>query len=247
MSYHGLKAGSITISLIALLLLIGIIVLSSSTSSATAGSAWRSDATTPASPEVPQLLLPSAAPGAQLVSASLASAGAAPTDFSTKSIYASQFPSGLAPLAPLGSAGESSAAAAAAALPAGASAFSRSLYSQDPSTMSASSAHDVSNLAAYLPSAAGMTSAQTDPDTGLPVFTAASLNRANALGGRGMAGFLQPVVDPMRGLSKNIKNIVPTRYTPASIAAQQAAFMSAQQATATPVLFGESEYMYAQA
>ena len=245
MSYHGLKAGSITISLIALLLLIGIIVLSTSGNSGAGGdSTWRSDVT-PTKPQIPQLLLPSAAPGAQLVSASLAAAGTpSTTDFSAKSIYAAQFPSGLAPLGQLGSAGESSESGV---LPAGASTFTRSLYSQDPSTMSASSAYDASNMAAYLPSAAGMTSAQTDPDTGLPVFTAASLNRANALGGRGMAGFLQPVVDPMRGLSKNIRNIVPTRYTSASIAAQQSAFMSAQRSTDTPVLFGESEYMYAQA
>ena len=128
--------------------------------------------------------------------------------------------------------------------------FKPTLWEQDASVLTPDTAFDSQGIAAYLPNDDGMTTDQLDPQTGLPVFTAAKLKRANELGGRGLHGFLRPVLEIEDGYKRVVGKIMyPERYTRLDLQQKREQFNAARIADGRggcmePVIFNESEFMY---
>jgi hypothetical protein len=124
--------------------------------------------------------------------------------------------------------------------------FVGSAYFQDPAQMTPNTYADGLGLDAYMPDVSNATPDGLDPQTGLPVFSTASLRRSNELSSRGLQGFLRPTMDDTQGYKHTIGKILqPGRYNECQINNRRNQFNAARINSAEdPVLFGVTDYMY---
>lgn len=125
--------------------------------------------------------------------------------------------------------------------------FVASAYFQDPATMTPNTYADGLGLDAYMPDVSNATPEGLDPQTGLPVFSTASLKRSNALSSRGTNGFLRPVLDDTNGYKKTIgKRIQTCRYNDCDLDKRRNQFNAARLNSGGEdvVLFNQTDFMY---
>ena len=125
--------------------------------------------------------------------------------------------------------------------------FVASAYFQDPATMTPNTYADGLGLDAYMPDVSNATPEGLDPQTGLPVFSTASLKRSNALSSRGTNGFLRPVMDDTNGYKKTIgKRIQTCRYNDCDLDKRRNQFNAARLNSGGEdvVLFNQTDFMY---
>ena len=125
--------------------------------------------------------------------------------------------------------------------------FLGSAYNQDPATMTPNTYADGLGLDAYMPDVSNATPEGLDPQTGLPVFSTASLKRSNALSSRGLDGFLRPTLDDTQGYKKTIgKRIQPCRYNDCDLDKRRNQFNAARLNSGGEdvVLFNQTDFMY---
>jgi hypothetical protein len=125
--------------------------------------------------------------------------------------------------------------------------FVASAYFQDPATMTPNTYADGLGLDAYMPDVSNATPEGLDPQTGLPVFSTASLKRSNALSSRGANGFLRPVMDDTNGYKKTIgKRIQTCRYNDCDLDKRRNQFNAARLNSGGEdvVLFNQTDFMY---
>ena len=124
-------------------------------------------------------------------------------------------------------------------------AFMTAHYRQDPGQMTLSTVEDTYGLQSMMPNIDGVLNNNVDPSTGLPVYTADSLNRANLLGGQGPQSFLRQVVDPMAGYARTVgRNFNGTRDAMESLRMKREQFNAARIGDCDPVLFNVGEFAY---
>jgi hypothetical protein len=125
--------------------------------------------------------------------------------------------------------------------------FVGSSYFQDPATMTPNTFADGLGLDAYLPDVSNATPDGLDPQTGLPVFSTASLKRSNDLSSYGVNGFLRPVLDDTQGYKHNVgKRKCPERYNDCDLDRRRNQFNAARINSGNDdiVLFNANEFMY---
>ena len=124
--------------------------------------------------------------------------------------------------------------------------FVGSAYFQDPAQMTPNTYADGLGLEAYMPNVSNATPDGLDPQTGLPVFSTASLRRSNELSSRGLQGFLRPTMDDTQGYKHTVGKILqPGRYNECQVNNRRNQFNAARINSAEdPVLFGITDYMY---
>jgi len=124
--------------------------------------------------------------------------------------------------------------------------FVGSAYFQDPAQMTPNTYADGLGLDAYMPNVSNATPDGLDPQTGLPVFSTASLRRSNELSSRGLQGFLRPTMDDTQGYKHTVGKILqPGRYNECQVNNRRNQFNAARINSAEdPVLFGITDYMY---
>ena len=135
----------------------------------------------------------------------------------------------------------------AAAVGTSLSPFLASAYNQDPATMTPNTYADGLGLDAYMPDVSNATPEGLDPQTGLPVFSTASLKRSNALSSYGANGFLRPVMDDTNGYKKTIgKRIQTCRYNDCDLDKRRNQFNAARLNSGGEdvVLFNQTDFMY---
>lgn len=101
-------------------------------------------------------------------------------------------------------------------------------------------------LDAYMPNVSNATPDGLDPQTGLPVFSTASLRRSNDLSSRGLQGFLRPTIDDSMGLKRLGKRGCPSRYNDSDLQKRRDQFNAARvdNPNEEPVLWNISDFMY---
>lgn len=125
--------------------------------------------------------------------------------------------------------------------------FVGSAYFQDPATMTPNTYADGLGLDAYMPDVSNATPEGLDPQTGLPVFSTASLKRSNNLSSRGANGFLRPTMDDTQGYKKTIgKRIQTCRYNDCDLDKRRNQFNAARINSngEDVVLFNQTDFMY---
>lgn len=125
--------------------------------------------------------------------------------------------------------------------------FVGSSYFQDPATMTPNTFADGLGLDAYLPDVSNATPDGLDPQTGLPVFSTASLKRSNDLSSYGVNGFLRPVLDDTQGYKHTVgKRIQPLRYNNCDLDNRRNQFNAARinSGDNDVVLFNVTEFMF---
>jgi len=127
-----------------------------------------------------------------------------------------------------------------------ASPFLGSSYFQDPAEMTPNTYADGLGLDAYMPNVSNATPDGLDPQTGLPVFSTSSLRRSNLLSGRGVEGFLRPVVDDTQGYKRVVgKNMCPCIYNNGHLNERRNQYNAARLTSGIePVLFYQTDPMY---
>ena len=135
----------------------------------------------------------------------------------------------------------------AAAVGTSLSPFLASAYNQDPATMTPNTYADGLGLDAYMPDVSNATPEGLDPQTGLPVFSTASLKRSNELSSFGANGFLRPIMDDSLGYKKTIgKRIQTCRYNDCDLDKRRNQFNAARLNSGGEdvVLFNQTDFMY---
>jgi hypothetical protein len=123
--------------------------------------------------------------------------------------------------------------------------FLGSSYFQDPASMTPNTYADGLGLDAYMPNVSNATPDGLDPQTGLPVFSTASLRRSNELSSRGLQGFLRPTIDDTQGYKHTIgRRPCMCRYNDEGLQKKRNQFNAARVGGAEPTLFMETDAMY---
>ena len=124
--------------------------------------------------------------------------------------------------------------------------FTGSSYFQDPAQMTPNTYADGLGLDAYMPNVSNATPNGLDPQTGLPVFSTASLKRSNELSSRGLQGFLRPTMDDSQGYKSTIgKRSCYCRYSDEMLQQRRNQFNAARVDGADePVLWNMTDFMY---
>jgi hypothetical protein len=119
-------------------------------------------------------------------------------------------------------------------------------YFQDPAQMTPNTYADGLGLDAYMPNVSNATPEGLDPQTGLPVFSTASLKRSNELSSRGLQGFLRPTIDDSQGYKHTIgRRACPSRYSDEMLQQRRNQFNAARvDSKDEPVLWNMSDFMY---
>ena len=124
--------------------------------------------------------------------------------------------------------------------------FVGSSYFQDPAQMTPNTYADGLGLDAYMPNVSNATPDGLDPQTGLPVFSTASLKRSNELSSRGLQGFLRPTMDDGQGYKHTVgRRACPCRYSEEMLQSRRNQFNAARvDSKDEPVLWNMSDFMY---
>lgn len=124
--------------------------------------------------------------------------------------------------------------------------FVGSSYFQDPAQMTPNTYADGLGLDAYMPNVSNATPDGLDPQTGLPVFSTASLKRSNELSSRGLQGFLRPTLDDSQGYKHTVgRRACPCRYSDEMIQSRRNQYNAARvDSKDEPVLWNMSDFMY---
>lgn len=125
--------------------------------------------------------------------------------------------------------------------------FLGSAYYQDPAQMTPNTYADGLGLDAYMPNVSSATPDGLDPQTGLPVFSTASLRRSNQLGSRGLQGFLRPTLDDTQGYKHTVGKVLQIgRYTECQLNKRRDQFNAARINCKgeDPMPFNTSDFLY---
>jgi hypothetical protein len=125
--------------------------------------------------------------------------------------------------------------------------FSGAAYFQDPATMTPNTYADGLGLDSYMPDVSNATPDGLDPQTGLPVFSTASLLRSNRLSSHGLNGYLRPQMDDTQGYKHTVgKRLQICRYNDCDLDKRRNQFNASRLNSGgeDPVLFNVTDFMY---